>query len=159
MSSLIEDINQMHSKYGVHKWVIKQIEEKNYENLNGFLKFRLKFINEELSETKTALYDHNPEEVVDGLIDIIVVALGTLDAFGVDINKAWKEVHTANMSKKVGVKETRPNPLGLPDLVKPKGWVGPDHKGNVGILGATVYPEKKPRCNCHTCFMGRGYDV
>ena len=159
MSSLIEDINQMHSKYGVHKWVLNKIEEKDYDSLKKFLDFRLAFIKEELDETNKATTDNNPEEIVDGLIDILVVAIGTLDAFGVDINTAWKEVHTANMAKEVGIKETRPNPLGLPDLIKPNGWQGPNHKGNVGVLGKVVFPEDKYRCNCHTCFMGRGYNV
>ena len=38
------------------------------------------------------------------------------------------------MEKEIGIKPSRPNPLGLPDLVKPKGWVGPDHKYTTGIL-------------------------
>ena len=74
------------------------------------------------------------EEIVDGLIDLCVVAIGTLDAFNVDGNKAWDEVLKANMQKEVGVKESRPNPLGLPDLIKPEGWEAPSHKGNYGDL-------------------------
>ena len=46
---------------------------------------------------------------------------------GIDAHKAWHEVHKANMSKEVGVKESRPNPLGLPDLIKPEGWKAPSH--------------------------------
>jgi hypothetical protein len=38
------------------------------------------------------------------------------------------------MSKEVGVKKERPNPLGLPDLVKPEGWINPSHSGNHGLL-------------------------
>jgi len=38
------------------------------------------------------------------------------------------------MSKEVGIKEGRDNPLGLPDLVKPAGWLAPDHSGNHGDL-------------------------
>ena len=38
------------------------------------------------------------------------------------------------MNKEVGVKPGRPNPLGLPDLIKPADWVGPDHTNNTGIL-------------------------
>jgi predicted HAD superfamily Cof-like phosphohydrolase len=60
------------------------------------------------------------------------VAIGTLDAFGINANKAWDAVLEANMNKEVGVKETRPNPLGLPDLIKPEGWKAPDHTGNHG---------------------------
>ena len=57
-----------------------------------------------------------------------------MDAFKVDSHKAWKEVLKANMKKEVGVKEGRPNPLGLPDLKKPKDWEPPSHVGNYGIL-------------------------
>ena len=129
-----EDIYDMHLKYEVDIWMKQQLKEKNYEKLQKFLLFRLNFIQEELNETKCALQDRDPEEIVDGLIDICVVAIGTLDAFGVDAHKAWEEVFKANLAKNVGVKEGRPNPLGLPDLVKPEGWVGPDHTGNHGSL-------------------------
>ena len=44
------------------------------------------------------------------------------------------QVLKANMKKEVGRKETRPNPLGLPDLVKPEGWEAPSHEGNHGKL-------------------------
>ena len=154
---MINDINKMHKKFGVHDWIQKQIVKEDYDKLNKFLQFRLAFLTEELLETKNAADAGDPEEVVDGLIDLIVVALGTLDAFDVDAQEAWDQVHNANMSKKVGIKETRPNPLGLPDLIKPKGWTGPNHKGNVGLLGYAIH--KGHRCNCHSCYMNRGYNV
>lgn len=128
-----KDINEMHTKFGVRDSV------KNFDSvmLRTFLRFRLDFLHEELGETEKAAEAGKPldsEEVVDGLIDLCVVAIGTLDALGVDPYKAWDEVHKANMSKEVGVKPTRPNPLGLPDLIKPEGWVAPSHKGNYGDL-------------------------
>ena len=75
------------------------------------------------------------EEVVDAMIDLCVVAIGTLDIYRVDSHKAWNEILRANMAKEPGVKPSRPNPLGLPDLIKPEGWTGPDHTGNHGLLG------------------------
>jgi len=99
-----------------------------------FLKFRAEFIQEELNELKENIDIQNPEEIVDALIDICVVAIGTLDAFEVDAHKAWNEVLRANMQKQVGVKEGRPNPLNLPDLMKPDGWEPPSHEGNHGTL-------------------------
>ena len=63
-----------------------------------------------------------------------VIAIGTLLAFGVDVEKAWDVVHKANMAKEVGTKPERPNPLGLPDLMKPEGWENPSHNGNYGNL-------------------------
>lgn len=124
----VRDIAQMHEKYGVNAKVNQFDDEKIVE----FARFRVKFLEEELNELKTA---KSPEDVVDALIDLCVVAIGTLDLFGVDAYKAWNRVHNANMKKEVGVKESRPNPLGLPDLVKPKGWRAPSHKNNVGLFG------------------------
>jgi predicted HAD superfamily Cof-like phosphohydrolase len=136
-SKWVNDINTMHRKYGVHQWVANKLMTKDKESLRKFLEFRLGFINEELQETIKATSEADPEEIVDGLIDICVVAISTLDAFGVDADKAWDQVQKANMKKEVGVKESRPNPLGLPDLVKPRGWEAPEHKSNHGYFRNT----------------------
>jgi len=126
----VKDIHDMHTKFGVRE----AVEKMDKDQLLEFLAFRLRFLEEELNETRRAsgVQQRDNEEIVDGLIDLCVVAIGTLDAFDVDSYKAWDEVLKANMSKEVGVKESRPNPLGLPDLIKPEGWVGPDHTGNTG---------------------------
>jgi hypothetical protein len=117
----------MHEHYKVNDVV----EKMDKETLRKFLDFRIKFLHEELEELGFA---DNPEDVVDALIDLCVVAIGTLDSFGVNSYTAWDEVLKANMAKKIGVKESRPNPLGLPDLIKPEGWVGPEHGENVGLV-------------------------
>ena len=126
----VRDINDMHARFGVHDWV----QNASPEDLKQYLIFRLSFLKEELDETFKAFGEKDPEEIVDGLIDLCVVAIGTLDAFEIDAYKAWDEVHRANMSKRVGVKPERPNPLGLPDLIKPEGWKAPSHEHNHGIL-------------------------
>ena len=128
----VEDIVKMQDKFGTLDWVLNN--KDNTEKLKKFLKFRIDFLQEELDETKTAYETMDGEEIVDGLIDLCVVAIGTLDAFGVDAYKAWDEVLKANMAKNVGIKEGRPNPLGLPDLMKPEGWKAPSHEGNHGIF-------------------------
>ena len=126
----VKDIHDMQTKYKTRDWV----ENADKEKLKKFLEFRIDFIREELDETETALISMDSEEIVDGLIDLCVVAIGTLDAFGVDPYKAWDEVLKANMAKEVGVKPTRPNPLGVPDLIKPDNWEAPSHEGNHGKL-------------------------
>ena len=125
----VKDIHDMQTKYQTREWV-----NNNKDKLRDFLEFRVDFLEEELGETSAALVNADAEEIVDGLIDLCVVAIGTLDAFGVDPYKAWDEVLYANMRKNVGVKSTRPNPLGVPDLVKPDDWEAPSHKGNYGKL-------------------------
>tara|TARA_Y100001954_G_C15385227_1_gene395316 strand:- start:63 stop:482 length:420 start_codon:yes stop_codon:yes gene_type:complete len=130
----VKDINEMHKKFGVHDWVKKELENNEWSRLQKFLNFRMKMVQEEVDETNEAIEEKNPEEIVDGLIDMCVFAIGTLDAFGIDAHKAWDEIYNANMMKEVGVKEGRPNPLGLPDLIKPDNWKNPSHEGNHGNL-------------------------
>jgi len=130
----VADLHDMHDKMGALTWV--KNHKSDPELLKKLMVFRLKFLREELNEGFDALIDEDPEELVDFLIDLIVVAVGTLDLFEIDAYKAWDEVHRANMDKKPGVKPNRPNPLGLPDLMKPEGWKGPDHSDNHGLIPA-----------------------
>jgi predicted HAD superfamily Cof-like phosphohydrolase len=123
----VKDIAEMHSKFKVNDVV----NDMDRDTLKKFLEFRINFLQEELDELKTA---KRADDVVDALIDLAVVAIGTLDAFGVDSYEAWDRVHHCNMMKEVGVKEGRPNPMGLPDLIKPSGWYPPTHIDNVGLL-------------------------
>lgn len=128
----VQDIHDMQTKYQTREWVNYSMQDD--EKLKEFLKFRINFLQEELDETRKAFNNEDAEEIVDGLIDLCVVAIGTLDAYGVDAHKAWDTVLKANMAKEVGVKETRPNPLGVPDLVKPEGWTAPSHEDNHGLF-------------------------
>jgi len=150
MSDWANDIMMMHYKFGVKEWFEKNKHDK--ELMAKYLTFRLNMCLEELLETAEAAdlelaisEDRNfyfvgdgeitdPEEIVDGLIDLCVFAIGTLDVFGVDANEAWDRVYKANMDKSPGVKPGRPNPFGLPDLIKPEGWTAPNHEGNHGSI-------------------------
>jgi predicted HAD superfamily Cof-like phosphohydrolase len=123
----------MHEKFKVHE----AIEKMDKTTLKAFLRFRVACIQEEVDELKSATADNLPidgEETVDALIDICVFAIGTMDLFGIDADDAWDEVLRANINKEVGVKPGRPNPFGLPDLIKPEGWKAPSHKDNHGKL-------------------------
>jgi predicted HAD superfamily Cof-like phosphohydrolase len=151
----VQDISDMHQKFGVNEWFEKNKHDEYL--MNEYLKFRLNMCLEELLETAEAAgfyledngYDFaitgegankDPEEIVDGLIDLSVFAIGTLDTFNVDAHEAWDEVYEANIVKEVGVKEGRPNKWGMPDLIKPSlaehgfEWQPPSHEGNHGDL-------------------------
>lgn len=123
------DVARMQEDFESKQWV-----EDNPDKLKDLLKLRLRMLNEEHNETVNAYLSNDSEEFVDGLIDLIVIAAGTLDLFGVDVEEAWDEVMNANLGKAVGVKPGRPNPLGLPDLIKPSGWQPPSHRTNLGLL-------------------------
>lgn len=128
------DLNEMHAKFGFHD----AIDAMDPDKLKAMLVFRTKFLQEELDELKNA---KSAEDVVDALVDLCVVAIGTLDAYNVHSQIAWDEVHLANMAKDRGIKPERPNPLGLPDLIKPEGWVAPSHEGNHGMLAEIDYTD------------------
>ena len=132
MSDWANDIAMMHHKFGVREWF--EANKDNKELMSKYLRFRLSMCEEELLETLKAWAEGDSEEIVDGLIDLCVFAIGTLDVFGVDANAAWDRVYEANMVKSPGVKPGRPNPYGLPDLIKPEGWTAPSHEGNHGNL-------------------------
>lgn len=136
MSDWAKDILVMHEKFGVKEWF--EANKDNKELMDKYLRFRLSMCKEELDETLDAIEAKDPEEIVDGLIDLCVFAIGTLDVFGVDANEAWDRVYKANMAKSPGVKEGRPNPFGLPDLIKPEGWEAPSHNGNYGDLDSAI---------------------
>lgn len=97
------------------------------------LRFRMRLLREEFEETWTAHLNKDAEELIDGHVDLIVIALGNLHLAGVDVEKAWNEVFRANMSKVRGVKPGREDSGGF-DVMKPDGWVGPSHKDNHGVL-------------------------
>lgn len=125
-----KDIRVMHDRFGVHNW----IDDSTYTTRQELMKLRMRMLTEEYAETMNAYLQADPEEMIDGLIDLCVIAIGTLDIAGVDAEFAWNAVRDANMAKEPGVKPGRPNPLGLPDLLKPDDWQPPAHKGNYGIL-------------------------
>ena len=63
------------------------------------MSLRYDLIIEELNELKEAMKAKNLKEVADALTDILYVTYGAGCAYGVDLDKCFKEVQRANMSK------------------------------------------------------------
>ena len=63
------------------------------------MKLRFDLIQEELNELKEAMDTKNLKEVADALTDILYVTYGAGYAYGIDLDKCFKEVQRANMSK------------------------------------------------------------
>ena len=63
------------------------------------VELRKKLIDEEFNELKDAINANDLIEVADALTDILVVTYGAGVAFGIDLDKCFKEVHRSNMSK------------------------------------------------------------
>ena len=90
----------------------------NFENVKKFMKtfgqrvinkpkfpdektmqLRFDLIQEELNELKEAIDTKNLKEVADALTDILYVTYGAGCAYGINLDKCFKEVQRANMSK------------------------------------------------------------
>ena len=66
---------------------------------NKIISLRYDLINEELAELKDAINKKDIKEVADALTDILYVTYGAGHAFGIDLDKCFKEVQNSNMSK------------------------------------------------------------
>ena len=106
--------------------------------------FRIKFLQEELDEYAAA-YEaddtvHSREQMLDALVDLVYVALGTAYLHGFNFAEAWRRVQVANMSK-VRVERAEDSKRGSTfDVVKPAGWKPPSHKDLVGSDGPSQAP-------------------
>ena len=88
--------------------------------------FRLSFLLEELQELSAAFNKEDLPEVLDALVDLVYVALGTAWLFNLPFEAAWGEVHKANM-RKVPVTSASFSKRGsILDIGKPKDWVQPN---------------------------------
>jgi predicted HAD superfamily Cof-like phosphohydrolase len=63
------------------------------------IKLRYELIHEELEELKRAMETINLKEVADALTDILYVTYGAGHAYGIDLDKCFREVQKSNMSK------------------------------------------------------------
>lgn len=60
---------------------------------------RIKLLTEETAELIEAIADNNIVKVADAIADILYVTYGSANAFGIDIEPIFDEVHRSNMTK------------------------------------------------------------
>ena len=63
------------------------------------MQLRFDLIKEELDELEKAMKTKNLKEIADALADILYVTYGAGYAYGINLDKCFKEVQRANMSK------------------------------------------------------------
>ena len=81
---------------------------------------RVTLIREETEELLDAIEAGDMEKIADGAVDSIVVILGTMVSYGIDLAPIWDEIHRTNMAKQGGgVREDG-------KILKPVGWKPPD---------------------------------
>ena len=77
----------------------QEVKEKAGFPSDKIISLRYELINEELEELKNAINNKNIKEVADALTDILYVTYGAGHAFGINLDKCFKEVQNSNMSK------------------------------------------------------------
>ena len=77
----------------------QEIKEKARFPDDETIALRYDLIKEELGELKEAIDKKDIKEVADALTDILYVTYGAGHAFGINLDKCFKEVQNSNMSK------------------------------------------------------------
>ena len=77
----------------------QEVKEKAGFPSDKITSLRYELINEELNELKEAIINKDIKEVADALTDILYVTYGAGHAFGINLDKCFKEVQNSNMSK------------------------------------------------------------
>ena len=91
--SNFEDVKKFMETFGQIVRTKPQLPDKDTMQL------RYDLIEEELNELEHAMKTKNLKEVADALADILYVTYGAGYAYGIDLDKCFKEVQRANMSK------------------------------------------------------------
>ena len=77
----------------------QEVKTKPSFSTDKINKLRLDLIKEELAELTEAMNNKDLLEVADALTDILYVTYGAGHAFGINLDKCFKEVQDSNMSK------------------------------------------------------------
>ena len=94
--------------------------------------FRVQFLKEELEEFRHAHLTRDMHGAADALVDLAYVLHGTALMMGLPWRKLWDEVQRANMEKIRATDASQSKRGSALDVIKPAGWVGPDHSEALG---------------------------
>lgn len=116
---LFNDVKQFH----LHFKLFPVGNGPHKQEISGL---RLKHLQEELGEICEAMVMEDRVRLLDGLIDLVYVALGGAYLLGLPFNKGWKLVHAANMKKIRAARKDQSKRGSTFDVVKPAGWRSPE---------------------------------
>lgn len=71
--------------------------------------------------------DQDIEKVADGIVDSIVVLVGTAIHYGIDLEPVWDEIQRSNLAKAGGGKRADGK------VLKPEGWEPPNVRKALGL--------------------------
>lgn len=92
------------------------------------MKVKIGHLDEELAEIKKAYEEKDLYEFCDGILDLVYVALGTLNLMNMPIKALWRDIQVRNMSKVRATKDNMGKRETTFDVIKPEDWSGPRTK-------------------------------
>lgn len=102
--------------------------------------FRIKFMQEELSEFIDGVIEKDLRKAADALVDLVYVVLGTALMMGLPWKRLWFRVQKKNMAKERAANDGSNSKRGSPlDVIKPPGWQPPDHTPDLGLGPYSVF--------------------
>lgn len=136
VTNFFTDIVNFHKKFD-----LQQLERPGFLS-SELMKFRIKFMQEELDEFCDAYIDDDVEKAFDALIDLCYVVLGTSYLMGFPFIEGWNHVHYCNMQKvRAKVDGSDSKRKSSFDVVKPIDWQAPN-------LASLIF-EICDKCNKH----------
>lgn len=132
----VGDIEEFHRKFGLlYKGKPRLLPPELAEFRRGFLQeekdeyvSHVEACDIAVRECDEAEVTHQLAHMLDGLVDLVYVAIGTAHLHGFDFREAWRRVHAANMTK-VRARRAEDSLRGTTyDVVKPDGWLPPRHE-------------------------------
>ena len=142
----LDDVRAFHDKFGVPMSPVPALLDTEA------VRFRIKFMQEELNEFIECHDSLDIHGSADALVDLVYVAIGTALKMGLPWPALWAEVQRANLEKRLAKPDGSDSKRGSPlDVVKPPGWVAPDHTGALGTT--TDFPSI---FNASACVLRRG---
>lgn len=118
----IEQVQEFHKKFDL------PLGDENVMTRQAF-EFRMKFLEEELSEFKSAMLMGESVLAFDALLDLVYVVHGTALFMGISPdqwNQGMAEVQRCNMAKIRAESAGQSKRGSAFDVVKPEGWTGPE---------------------------------
>ncbi len=121
-----EDLDDLHEVFGQAVRYFPDEPPVSSDEIN----LSIALIKEESTELIEALEGGDMIGIADGIIDTLVVTIGTATRLGIEIQPLWDIIQENNMSKAGGPKD--------PDTgkqLKPEGWEPPDVEGELRKQG------------------------
>ena len=131
MNSMQDKVKLFHDTYGLDDPFAPRIPPADVREL------RMRLILEEANELKEAGESGNLAHAIKELCDLLYVVLGTANAYGIDVEPFFAEVHGSNMTKVWPDGRIHKDQYGK--VLKPPTYVPADIPSILALVDGTVF--------------------